>query len=183
MKIRWFDRLLLVVTSLFLLAQGAVIGMLALDYGRDVFYHWSELMFGHTINRVILCVIAVLLALIALRMLFMRPKRDNSAQSMIFMCTTDAGTVRILPEAVDAIVQRAARGNQHVRDLKTKVMPIDETLHVQLRVMIAPGVLVKDVSVELQKMIKEELEKQTGIPVPEVQVIIEATPNTPARVE
>lgn len=183
MRIRWFDRLLLVLASLFLLIEGVVLGLLALNIGRPTFHRWVDLMFGHTINQVILCVVAVALLLIGLRLLLLRsrkPREDN----MIFMCTTEAGTIRILPDAVEAIVQRSARNNAHVRDLKTRIMPVDGSLHVQLRVMLSPGANVKDISVELQAAVKDELEKNTGIPVPEVQVIVEATPApTAARVD
>lgn len=181
MKLRWYNRLLLVLASLFILIEAIGLGLLALGMGHQSLYNLMEMFLqGHFINRVILCVVSVLLLVVGVRLLFLRA-RPAPGQDLIFMCTTDAGTIRITPAAVESLVQRAGRNNAHVRDLKVKTYQQDNALHVQLRVVIAAGATFKEVSQELQTKVREELETNTGIPVSEVQVIIEAAPAPAAQ--
>lgn len=186
MKIRWFDRLLLVIVSLLLIAQAVGIGLLALGMGRDVLDYWTELMLYHTVNRVILCVVAVLLLIIGLRLLFLRGRRAR-VPSTIFMQSTDAGSIRITIAAIEAIILRSSRSITQVRDLKSRVIPLENhQMKVALQVMLMPDANVKEVSAALQSAVKTALEENTGIPVAEVEVVIEAAPaqsNLPARVE
>lgn len=183
MKLRWYNRMLLILASLFLLVQSVIIGLLALGYGHNEFYYIAEMMLaGHWINRVILCVLAVIVFAVALRLLFLRSKKNNPNAGLIFMCSTDSGAIRITPMAVEALVKRASKDNDSVRDLKVKIYQQDNSLHMQLRVMIIPGAIIKDVSAQLQKTVREAVENSTGIPVPEVQVIIEAMPVTSAAI-
>ncbi len=184
MKIRTFDRILLTVASLFMIAEAAVVGLLALGYGRTEFDFWVDVLLYHPVNRVLLCIVAVLLLVIALRLLFLRVGKRSSAPETIFMLSTEAGSIRITVAAIEAIVQRASRGNAQVRDVKVRVISQDNQLKAALRVMLTPDANVKDVSCALQASIKAALEDNTGIPVPEVQVTVEATPAAqPSRVE
>lgn len=185
MKIRWFDRLLLVIASLFMILVAIGVGLLALGIGKDAFNFWSEILLYHTVNRVILCVAAVMLLLMALRLLFLRGRKPQTASSM-FMQSTDAGTIRITIAALEAIIQRASRGNAQVRDVKCRVIPLDnQQMKVGLRVMLSADANAKEVSAALQSAVKSALEDNTGIPVPEVEVTIEAAPPPalPARVD
>lgn len=186
MKLRWFDRLLLVIASLFLIAEAVCIALLALGIGEATFAFMAEVMLYHNVNRVILCIVALLLLIIGLRLLFLRARRAN-APTAVFMQSTEAGTIRITVAAIEAIIQRASRGNAQVRDVKCRVIPLESNqMKVALRVMLAPDANAKEVSCALQSTVKSALEDNTGIPVPEVEIMIEAAPapsGVPTRVE
>jgi len=185
MKIRWYDRLLLVITSLFLLCFAVCVGLLAVGYGADTFNQLMALLFSSWFYRVALCVVAVLLLAMGLRLMFMRTRGVQTPTS-VFMQSTDAGSIRITIAALEAIIQRASRGNAQVRDVKARVIPLEnQQMNVALRVMLSADANTKEVSMALQTAVKAALEDNTGIPVPEVEVTVEAAPAPalPARVD
>ena len=186
MKLKWFDRFLIVLSALVLIlialgALGVGLGML-----RVPFIDFFNLMVGYWVNVVILSAICVLILAVAVRMIVAVSAHPvQVAPQNVLLKTTENGTIRLSLTAVDVMVQRSVRGNSAVRDVSTRLLVTpQETLAIQLRLTLAPDTIVSDLSAQLQSDVRDYVQGHAGVPVQEIAIFVDASPAvSAARVE
>jgi uncharacterized alkaline shock family protein YloU len=176
------DRILLVlifvalfVMSVLLLAVGMV--------GWDP-VHWLQRV-GQAMTgplRLQVALLGLAEVLIAGYVLAWAVRRRHQARAIIR--ETDLGTVRISLKAVEALVQRAARQVQGVREVKVDLRQDKQGVSIALTVTVAPDQALPAVSDEVQRRVSQYITETVGVTVSRVAVTFRAVVETgKARVE
>lgn len=187
MKAKLFDRILLalllivtLVLSLLLIALAArVIPLVNLQAFLDVLYTGAN-------NAIILAASGLVLFLITVRLMFAGSGSKKEVQpTSTLVQATELGATFITLTAIDSMVQKHCRANNRIRNVVSCVRAVREggvTLSVRLALM--PDTDIPTLSAELQKTLKEYVEKHSGINVREIGILIEDTASNPkSRVE
>ena len=181
MKLKWFDRLLIGLILLIFIAVSLFIVGIGFGPLRSAFENFYALMTnGLFINSLIMVAVGLVLLVIALRVVIaLCARKAPAAPSTVLLKTTDSGSIRIAISAVDSMVQRAARNAPSVRDVVSRVITTaNEELAIQLRITFAPDTELAVATAKVQEDVKEYVQKHTGVPVQEVQVLVQAVGNS-----
>lgn len=187
MKAKLFDRILLalllivtLVLSLLLIALAArVIPAANLKAFVDVLYWGAN-------NAIILASSGLVLFVITVRLMFAGSSGKKEVQpTSTLVQATELGATFITLSAIDSMVQKHCRANNRIRNVVSCVRAVREggiTLSVRLALM--PDTDIPTLSAELQKTLKEYVEKNSGINVREIGILVEDTSSNPkSRVE
>lgn len=164
MKVNLFDRLLLFVLSVVALVLGVAVVLV----GAAVPVGWAQMELTRHPYNIVTMVVGGVTALIAIRFLFFRRRRDPKLDSV--MVAGDHGPIRI---AYDTIVQLAnRRGSQlkGVASFETVVRQGQGGLVLTLRMRVLPDIDVAALAKEAQNAVKSYLEETTHVPVERVLV-------------
>ncbi|MCL6489299.1 MAG: alkaline shock response membrane anchor protein AmaP [Alicyclobacillus mali] len=159
-----FDRLLLFVLSVVALVLGVAVVLV----GAAVPIGWAQMELTRHPYNIVTMVVGGVTALIAIRFLFFRRRRDPKLDSV--MVAGDHGPIRI---AYDTIVQLAnRRGSQlkGVASFETVVRQGQGGLVLTLRMRVLPDIDVAALAKEAQNAVKSYLEETTHVPVERVLV-------------
>lgn len=133
------------------------------------------------VREVVLWVLIGLFIIIGIRLFwvsFQQPRKRNA------LIRDDVlGRVRISLQALESLVERTVFQTSGVREVKTKILPAQEGIGVQVRVVVTPDLNIPETSTEIQNNIKEKILLVTGIPVRNVEIEVENISISKSRVE
>ena len=186
MKLNFFERLLLALTGIlgvfFAVALGVIsyagnqleltIGSYKATLGTSV---WLVVLVG------VIALIALCWALKLLSLSFKRPPRMD--RSSVSVQNSENGSVRISVAAMDTLVKQAIAHDEGVVDIKTSIINHEDSISVSIDMTLASDVHIPNVTMMMQRSIKNFIEEFSGIAVREVTImvskIVEVTPQPP----
>jgi uncharacterized alkaline shock family protein YloU len=190
MKVNFFERLLLAVTGIlgvfFAMALGAVayfgdrlgltLGDLRLTLRPGL---WPAVVVG------VIALAALVWGLKLMALAFKRePRQDRASVSVQH---TENGSVRISVAAMDTLVKQAIAHDEGVVDVKTAIINHEDSISVSIDMTLASDVHIPNVTMMMQRTIKNFIEEFSGIAVREVTImvskIIEVTPQPQLKLE
>jgi uncharacterized alkaline shock family protein YloU len=176
------DRILLILIFLALFVKSVLmlaVGLVGWD-PTPWFQSVGQALTGPYRSQVALVGLAELL--IAGYVLAWAVRRRHEARAIIQ--ETELGTVRISLKAVEALVQRAARQVQGVREVKVDLRQDKQGLAIHLTVTVVPDLAMPAVSDEIQRRVGQYITETVGVTVSRVAVTFRAVAETgKARVE
>ncbi|MDR0840949.1 MAG: alkaline shock response membrane anchor protein AmaP [Christensenellaceae bacterium] len=186
MKATLFDKFLLLLVLLLLLAFAGVLACFALGLflfpAAAVLLEMVEQQLGALNFQIILGAAALLVVLIALRLFvgFYGKRRDAKPRTApvtaATIATTDFGVTEISLAAIDAMVQRHCRANNKIRETESVIAGKEGGIHIGLKLVLLNDANVPDTTAELQKSLKEYIESLTGILVHDISILIVSQP-------
>jgi len=186
--IKVLDRILLFVYSL-VIGIASIVAIVAAAGGVDRGFlndSVDEFTGGSASVQAAVIIVAALLLLFSLRFFVVSVKRDGSSAPSINQ-RTDHGEIRISVETVENIALKAASRTKGIKDIRARVSAADSGLKITVRAFIDGESSIPALSEEMQKMIAEQVEETTGVPVAEVSVyianVIQAPSTYKSRVE
>ncbi len=180
MKIRIIDRILLLLLVLAVIAMGIV--SLCIIYGaipHEYFDNFVSLAFTDTWMQILITVIAVLAILICLRLLFAGMSKHKPQSAMLH--ESDSGSVRVSLQVLDELAHRYARSIKEIKELNTDIFLKGEGVRYVVRYTIAQESSIPEISAKLKTGLKEYVEMYSGIPVKEIEIIVEKTSSSNPR--
>lgn len=179
MKPKLFDRILLALLLIVTLALSVGCILLALpvvppaNTKATVDFIYSDPMWQWILGGA-----GAVLLIITLRLMFAGPKKKapEPMPTSTLVHTTDLGSAYITISAIDAMVQKHCRANNRVRTVQSTVIPVrDGAVNVRLRLGLMPDTDIPALSEQLQKSLKEYVERLSGITVQEIAILVEDT--------
>ncbi len=190
MKVNFFERLLLAVTGVlgvfFAMALGAVAYLgdrLGLSLGD-----WRLTLKSGLWPMVVIGVIALTVLVWGLKLMALAFKREpRQDRASVSVQHTENGSVRISVAAMDTLVKQAIAHDEGVVDIKTAIINHEDSISVSIDMTLASDVHIPNVTMMMQRTIKNFIEEFSGIAVREVTImvskIIEITPQPPLKLE
>lgn len=189
MKQKLFDRIILALLLIIVLLFGLLLIVLAvgvfplsgmLEFIRQIFINQTYV--------IVLGVVGLVLAVIALRLLFAgggEKKQIATQPSSTLIKASEFGAAFITLSAIDSMVQKHCRANNRIRSTISAVNPVKEGgVTISVRLSLMPDTEIPELTAELQQSLKEYIEKYAGITVREVGILVEDTASNPkARVD
>ena len=179
MNVKWLDKLITVLVSVFLLASGGLFFSFAMGWHGRPLFDWlvalGETAFdGAVIGAVLLLAALYLLATIV---------RDQQDEGSIIQ-ETELGQVEISLKAITALIKRAARDIAGVRDLTPEVRVDPQGLDIRVIAQVDAGLSIPALAGEIQARIRNYLFETVGYPVYRVKVDIKDVRHDPkTRIE
>lgn len=190
MKAKLFDRILLAIVLLFVLLLGLFLILLSVNI-----FQLSSVQ--ETLRRIltdqtfviIVGVSGLVLIIVALRLMFAgsgsaRKKTEPQPTSTLIKAS-ELGASFITLSAIDSMVQKHCRANNRIRSTVSTISAVKEGgVTISARLSLMPDTEIPELTEELQRSLKEYIEKYSGITVREIGILIEDTSSNPkGRVE
>ncbi|MEN6348394.1 MAG: alkaline shock response membrane anchor protein AmaP [Syntrophomonas sp.] len=166
-------RLVLFIYNLLLLSlAGAAVFAAA---GRPEPLEYIKLGLSTPQNRVVVGTLAILLAVIALLLLFagLKPSSSVKRNDSIIINSELNGEVSITVPAIKLIIMKAVKKVEGIKDIKPAVSSNEDGLVIYLHMMINPEHNVPEMSKNLQQVVKQYLEEIGGLQVSQVKVLVD----------
>lgn len=123
-------------------------------------------------NKIIAGIIAIIVGFVAVLMLIWAIKPAPGIDTVTVSQGTD-GEISMSIAAVKAIIMRAIRQVEGIKELRPDVHPSPAGVKVKLHTMILPDTNVPEISALLQSVVRDNLEKVGGLQVAEIKVLID----------
>ncbi len=178
MKPKLFDRILLFLLLLFtLLLSLALIALGLRAVAAEQINGFIGSYYYGAIWQWVLLVAGAIILLISIRLMFAgKGKAKETAPVSALVQNTDLGGTYISLTAIDAMVQKHCRANNRIRNVVSAVVPLREGIvSLRLKLMLMPDTDIPNITSELQKSLKEYVEKLSGITVQDVGILVEDT--------
>ena len=177
MKVRVFDRILIFLVVLLLLALAGAIIVYA--YGIvpvDTITFYLQAFQGYWINTVIFTAVAAVLFLIALRLFVSACRRDvptrSSNTALIGM--TESGSVTIALSTVQALAKQYVLSYPDVQTAHLWVRTLEQgSLDVSVKIAVNQGVNIPELTRQIQGGLCEMLQQTTGLKVETASVLVD----------
>jgi len=167
--------ILTIFVSIWLLAIG--IGYVP----EKVAHMWVSLLYTNPQYQLYLLIIGAALLIVSFiffRISFAGPRKEKQV-----LFKGDSGEVIIsLNSPIESIVKEVASQLKEVVDVKQDSYMWKKTLVIELRVVMLPGVKIKDISEKIQEMIIERIREVVGLDSP-VKVKVKVVRLAPRRKE
>jgi len=163
-------RLVLFIYNLLMLAITGAIIAVSVGWSYPLAYLNAAASTPET--RVIMGTVGIILAIIALIILMWGLKTSPSIDSIVVEKGV-AGEVSISIAAAQAIIMRAVRQVEGVKELRPTVMTTPAGVTVKLHTMLNPDHNVPETCQALQNVVRENLEKTGGLQVAEIKVLVD----------
>lgn len=171
-----FDKFLLVLLAIVVMLSCIGLGMLALQFpfSLETWQGWVDSVADTTV-ALILGAAALVVFLICLRMFFaIRTVKQEQPKNALVQRTEIGGTFVSLA-AIDTMVQKHIRANNRVRDCVTAIRPVTDGIIISARLSVLPDTQIVELTMGLQKSLKEYIESLCGIRVVEVGILVDST--------
>lgn len=178
MKPKLIDRFILAILLIFIILLA--IGLVALAIGtipEEGIIGVLDLIYLYDINKIIVSAIAVVLLILALRLMFAGRGGSASAEpvpQMVLVRRGDNGATYMSIAAIDSMVQKHCRANNKIRDCFSLITPTNDNVTIKLRLTLMPDVNIPEFSESLQKSLKEYIETLSGIFVMDISILVES---------
>jgi hypothetical protein len=173
MKMNLFDKFLLALVLLLLLALSLFAGCIALPIvPLGIVTGYLDSLTGMWyVNRWILGGIAFVLFAIVIRLIAASYGRRGMAYTRL--AVTENGEIAISIPTIKQISGAFIANKPEILASNSSIFPAKDGLTVQLRICVKEGSLLPDTSTAIQKELKAHLETVTGLNVKQVQVHVD----------
>ena len=171
MKLRFWDRIILLVGAIAVLLVGLAvfIGGLRGDDDMSAAHRMLGIVFGAA-SVVFGCYLILL------------PRRNAMRRRDYVVQRTDTGELRIAVKAIENLVEKCVDLHEEIQLISMMITNTREGVVVELFISLANNISIPLAVASLQKQIKQYLVASSGIEVREVRVIVENTKDEPLLV-
>ncbi len=167
-KLKWKDRALLALYG----CLGVVVAVWAALGLPMCLENWFGLS-GAAWPYVVAVVVALLLLAGAAQAIRLALRRDSSAEKgSVSVQNTENGAVRISVQAMDTLVKQAIGQADGIEEIKTSVVNHEDSISVNIDMTLRSDVHIPNVTMLMQRSIKNFIEEFSGIAVRDVAVLV-----------
>lgn len=168
MPVIW--RVVLFLYNLLLLVlSGSVV---ASAWGWDQPLNWVNAVFAVQSSRMAAGAIGLLLAVLAVIMLVWCLKFKRTPQSVIIDSSLQ-GQISITIPALKSIIMKAVKKVEGIKDIKPAVTSRPDGLQIYLHLMVNPDYSMEEMGEEIQKVVKDYVERIGGVQVAAVKILVD----------
>lgn len=193
MRMRWYDRVLIILSALLLIAMGALLFMTgvrspqpAYDFGLKLIQafigltavHWVRSGAWYAISLLVLAGL-VLFGWGVRQLISLLPKRKEE-EPYFNASDMQNGRLSISLQALEHLVTKCVEEHPEFSDSIIKITGDEEKATVNISASLATGISMPKATAALQKEIIEYLSDCAGIDVTGVNVIVDDTKHNPA---
>ena len=166
MKMKFWDRLILFLGALLVLAAGAVLIIAGLQFTG---------VLGETLNTPVrvCCIAGGALLIIFAGYLMLLPGKYAAGRHSFIVQQTDNGELRIAVKAIENLVQKCVDKHEEIELNAMHIRNAREGVTVDMSISLANNISIPLTVASLQKQIKQYLVASSGIEVKEVRVSVE----------
>ncbi|MEG0767120.1 MAG: alkaline shock response membrane anchor protein AmaP [Clostridia bacterium] len=173
MKMHWYDRILIALSGLLLIAEGAMVAWAAFNV-QPIWWNVPSWIWTGDIYIVSCCTLSVLLLAWGVYLLCYPFRREKKIQ-YFEVANVQHGSLRISVQALDHLIQKCLARHPELTETTAKISGKEDRISVELRTSLLSDANIPRVVEALQAEIKQYLCACAGIQVETVGVIVEQT--------
>lgn len=173
------DRFILFIFGLAGATAAAVLCLIGFVWvDEEGIAEWLELAGTQIGFRILFASVGFLWFLAGLRFVYMavRPERRSTTIDQ----RNDYGDIRISLDTVESIALGAAEGVRGTKEVRTRVSLEAKGLEIMVKTFTEAGQSIPELTESVQKRVKEDVERLSGIPVGAVSVFVANVVGPPA---
>lgn len=163
------DRIIFIIVGLFLTAIAVASALLAVDVisMADII---GVLDFEvDLLVSVLLIVCAIIFFIVALRLIFVRPKKTKVPAYTIHK--SDDGEISVSITAIENTVKLAMANFDDIKDVKTHISMNADGITISARVYVPTGVVIPKLLNDVKSFTKEFTQTHTGVVVNQIKLV------------
>lgn len=167
----WFDRTLLAVFSLSIMALSLVVALMAAT-ARTSPLDWLSVALVHPNIRIYIGLTALVFLLVSLKFLINSiAKKGEPGQAVIH--DSALGQVRVTVPALENLVHKVTSQIRGVREVKPRVNCRPEGVDIFVRASVSSDISIPQVSEEIQTRVKEYVTEVAGVSVTNIRILVD----------
>ncbi|HHU63172.1 MAG TPA: alkaline shock response membrane anchor protein AmaP [Clostridiales bacterium] len=116
-------------------------------------------------------IISIVIILISLRLLLM--KKRGSLDKSTLLKNSELGMINVSLNTINSLTQKSVKTHQGVKDAKSLIISDEDGVRISLKLLVMPDVIIPELTEDIQRNVKEYVEKYSGIFVKEVRIFID----------
>ena len=187
MKLSIFDRILMFLSMVLMLAIGVGLIMLCTSSVSLVTYaQLFEAEFSKPLRMIFLIASAAVLIIVSVKLilaLFISPRERTSTDSIekIVLKNGESGNIMVSSELVKDIAVRCAKTADEVKDVDCRIICQEEGVKIMMKYAFKRDIDINEFLTTAQNQIKEYVELHAGINVSQVDLCADINPGTGSR--
>ncbi|MFZ5639591.1 MAG: alkaline shock response membrane anchor protein AmaP [Bacillota bacterium] len=168
----WFDRTLLALYSLSLMALFLFIALMA-AVAKTSPLDWLSVALMHQNVRLTVGAIALIYLLVSLKF-FVRSITGRHEPAQAVIQDNALGQVRVTVEALENLVHKVTSQVRGVREVRPRVTCPPEGVVIFVRAAVTPDISIPQVSEEIQARVKDYVAEVAGVNVAGVRILVDS---------
>ena len=172
---KFLERFALVVYSYIVLLLAVVVSLLIFNWlDLDTLTEMTETLITGDISSKVLLGVNALLILLSLKCIFFdESSKEKMREAQGILLKNENGELMITKDTLDNMVKKAVVGFEEVKDCKAKIsINQNNEISITLYIAINENVVIKDLAINLQTKVKEEVKNSADLDVKTVNVKI-----------
>lgn len=170
---KFLERFALVVYSYIVIILAVILGLLVFNWIdlSTVSEIIGALVTGTVSSKITLAVCAILILLSIKCIFFDERSKEKLKETQGVLLKNENGELMISKESIDNMVKNAVIGFDKVKGCNAKIDVNEQNqLLITLSLMVEESVVIKELAVQLQQKVKEEVKKVADLEVKEVNI-------------
>ncbi|MEG1547800.1 MAG: alkaline shock response membrane anchor protein AmaP [Clostridia bacterium] len=179
-KITGFDRFLLIFMMLVVILTGLALICIAMNIvTMETLVRIVSMAYGSLLSALITGAIGIVLLIVALRIIIAFNRRAcEQKPASVLVNAGELGSTYISLCAIDGMIQKHCRANSKVKECASMVVPREDGIAIQLKLVLLTDVSVPELTHELHESLKIYIESLSGISVKDIGILVLNTPLT-----
>ena len=172
---KFLERFALVVYSYIVLLLAVVVSLLIFNWlDLDTLTEMTETLITGDISSKVLLGVNALLILLSLKCIFFdESSKEKMREAQGILLKNENGELMITKDTLDNMVKKAVVGFKEVKESKAKIsINQNNEISITLYIAINENVVIKDLAINLQTKVKEEVKNSADLDVKTVNVKI-----------
>ncbi len=167
----WFNRVLLAVFSLCIMALSLFIALMA-AVARTGPLDWLAIALVHPNMRITVGLVALLFLLVSLKF-FVNSITGRREPYQAVIHDNALGQVRVTVPALENLVHKVASQVRGVREVRPRVTCLPDGVVIFVRAAVTPDTNIPRISEEIQNRVKEYVAEVAGVNVANVRILVD----------
>lgn len=170
------DKIILVLFSIIILIISVVMALLMVGIVNfaTIASLYARIIASTVATNVTLAILA-LFVILAIKAIFFggSSNQDGGMNGEGILLQNEAGRLLISKETIENLVNGVAKGFENTQSVTTKVIvDADNTLRVFVTLMVLPNTIINELSMNIQKRIKEVVKNVTDLEIKSIDIKI-----------
>ena len=165
----------LVLFSIIILLEGiAIILMVATWLDIDIVTDTLDYITTDSVATKVTLIIVVLLNLLALKCIFLNSDSESNINSRDgILLENDSGKLLVSRDTIESLTNSVVKNYETAQNVMTRVdLDMENNVSIFITLFVYPDAVIKDLTISLQKDIKETIKKSLDLDVKDVNVKI-----------
>ncbi len=170
------DKIILVIFSIMILIISIIMALLIFGVINftTIATLYAKILADSTVINITLAILAVCIIL-SIKAIFFggSSNQEDGIKGEGILLENESGKLLISKDTIENLVNGVAKGFENTQSVMTKVMvDNDNTLKVFVTLMVLPNTVINELSVNLQKRIKEVVKNVTDLDIKSIDIKI-----------
>ena len=163
------ERLLLVFMAIVFFFVAICVG--ACVWSENVLFTFIDFVYSSVFIKIAVSAVILILTVLSIRSVFVSTGKQKALAALA--ASTDEGAIYINLDTISDLASKAVKKVEGIRELKVKTVMSEEGANIAIKVALIPDCVIPEVSAEIQKSVKTDIEALCGIAVKKVVIQVD----------